>query len=72
MNHARFIVKLTTLIVIAAAIICGVIIYFFKPTYSVSLNGEFIGYTQNKSELQSRINEALQKGNGGTVHRFPA
>ncbi len=67
MNHARFIVKLTTLIVIAAAIICGVIIYFFKPTYSVSLNGEFIGYTQNKSELQSRINEALQKGNGGTL-----
>lgn len=63
----RRIVRISSLIIIALAIICGITIYFFKPTYSVSLNGEFLGYTQNKSELQSRINEALQKGNGGTL-----
>lgn len=52
------------LITIAGAIIAGFIAYFFKPTYSVSLNGEFIGYTKNKSQLQSKINEAIQKGDG--------
>ena len=30
--------------------------------YSVSLNGEFIGYTTNKSKLQNRINEYLENG----------
>ena len=43
------------------------IVYFFKPTYSVSLNGEFIGYTQNKSELQAKINDAIQKGDGANL-----
>jgi len=32
--------------------------------YSVSLNGEFIGYTTNKSKLQNRINEYLGNGDG--------
>ena len=36
--------------------------YFFKPTYSVNLNGEFVGYTKNKSSLQAKINSALQSG----------
>lgn len=49
---------------IAGLIIAGLVAYFFKPTYSVTLNGEFIGYTKNKSELQSRINTAIQKGDG--------
>lgn len=30
--------------------------------YSVTLNGEFIGYTTNKSKLQNRINEYIQNG----------
>ena len=29
---------------------------FYNPTYEVSLNGEVIGFTTNKSELQERIN----------------
>ena len=57
-------VRLVLLITIAGAIIAGFTAYFFKPTYSVSLNGEFIGYTKNKSQLQSKINEAIQKGDG--------
>ncbi len=67
MTHIRKTVKITAMAVIATAIICAISIYFFKPTYSVSLNGEFIGYTQNKSELQSKINSALQQGNGKTL-----
>ena len=33
---------------------------FYKPTYAVSLNGELIGYTENKSELQVKINQYME------------
>lgn len=47
--------------------IFALVAYFFKPTYSVTLNGEFIGYTKNKSQLQTRINEAIKQGDGANV-----
>lgn len=45
----------------------GAISYIYKPRYSVTLNGEFIGYTDNKRELQEKINEYIEKGNGENV-----
>lgn len=45
----------------------GAITYIYKPTYSVTLNGEFIGYSENKSKLQERINEYIEKGNGNNI-----
>lgn len=36
----------------------------YKPIYSVTLNGEEIGYSADKSELQEKINEYIEKGNG--------
>ena len=57
-------IKVLLLLIIALMIIICLISYFFKPTYSVTLNGDFIGYTQNKSGLQAKINEAIQKGDG--------
>ncbi len=45
----------------------GAISYIYKPIYSVSLHGEFIGYSENKSKLQQRINEYIEKGNGGNI-----
>lgn len=65
--HFRRYVKVTFLMVLAAIIISGIAAYFFQPIYSVTLNGEFIGYTKNKSNLQSRINDALRQGNGENV-----
>lgn len=65
--HFKHSVKLILLIVLAGLIIACITAYFFKPTYSVTLNGEFIGYTQNKSSLQSRINNAISKGEGENV-----
>ena len=50
--------------VIAGLIITGLVFYIFKPTYEVSLDGEVIGYTKDKSELQARINLYLQSENG--------
>ena len=36
---------------------------FYKPAYIVNYNGEFIGYCQNKSKLQQKINNYIEKGN---------
>ena len=35
--------------------------------YSVSFNGEEIGYTENKGDLQDRINEYIKEGDSKTV-----
>ena len=45
------------LIIIATVLIIGLISLVYRPMYSVSLDGEFIGYTANKSKLQARINQ---------------
>ena len=34
---------------------------FYNPTYEVSLNGEVIGYTSNKSDLQAKINSYTEE-----------
>lgn len=35
--------------------------------YSVTLNGEFIGYTEDKGKMQSRINEYRKSGDNQTI-----
>ena len=54
--HIRSSLKLILMIVIAAILIIGVISIFYRPTYAVTLNGEFIGYTNDKNALQADIN----------------
>lgn len=49
---------------IAAILIVGAIFTFYKPTYAVSYNGEFLGYIDNKSQLQTKINEYIKTGTG--------
>ena len=39
----------------------------YRPMYSVTLNGEFIGYTTNKSGLQKRINEYIENENENNI-----
>ena len=62
--HIRSSIKFLVLITIAIVLIVGIIFLVYRPMYSVSLNGEFIGYTTNKSKLQNRINEYLENGDG--------
>ena len=62
--HIRSSLKFLFLITIAVVLIIGLIFLVYRPMYSVSLNGEFVGYTTNKSKLQSRINEYLENGDG--------
>lgn len=52
-------VKFVFLAIFSIFLILLAIAYFYNPTYAVSLNGEVIGYTDNKSSLQERINEYI-------------
>ena len=60
-------IKLIVLIVASIILITAAITIFYKPTYEVSLNGELIGYTSDKSNLQERINKYVESGNGDDV-----
>ena len=54
-------------LITSLAIIGFIIFVIYKPMYSVSFNGEEIGYTENKSDLQDRINEYIKEGDSKTV-----
>ena len=58
--HIRSSLKVILMIIISAILIIGIISVFYKPTYAVTLNGEFIGYTNDKNGLQKRINEQMK------------
>lgn len=59
-------IKTLVLISLATFLILTAVVLIYKPIYKVTLNGEFIGYCQNKSELQSKINEYLKTGNSNS------
>lgn len=52
-------VRFIVLVILAALLIVSGVVLFYHPTYAVSLNGELVGYTENKSDLQERINEYI-------------
>lgn len=60
--HTRRSAKIAILFAVSIAIIAAIVIFFYKPTYSVTINGEHVGYTQSKKELQKKINEYVEKG----------
>ena len=59
---ARKSMKLTILISVSIFLIICAVALFFKPIYSVTINGEMVGYTDNKSKLQTEINDYIEKG----------
>lgn len=65
--HLRTGIKLAVLLGIGIALISFLIFVVYKPMYSVTLNDEFLGYTSDKSELQSKINEYITSGDSQTV-----
>lgn len=65
--HFRTWFKFLILATLAAFFIVGAISFFYKPVYSVTLGDELIGYSENKSALQERINQYIEKGNGENV-----
>ena len=62
---ARKSMKLTILIAISIFLIICAVVLFFKPIYSVTIDGEHVGYSKDKSALQARINAYIESGDGG-------
>lgn len=60
--HLRTSVKLISLATLATMLVIGLVAFIYKPIYSVSLNGEEIGYTGDKSSLQTKINNYIEEG----------
>lgn len=60
-------IKVIALFVISLVIIFTVAMCVYKPIYSVSLNGEMLGYTQDKAELQSKILDYVENGDDENV-----
>lgn len=62
--HMRTSAKLILLLTIAVFFIISFIFCEYRPIYSVTLNGEFIGYCDNKNELQKKIEATIENGDG--------
>lgn len=62
--HTRRGVKFIILLIIAAFLIVGTVAFLYKPTYSVYVKGEQIGYTEDRGKLQHRINDYVENGDG--------
>ena len=60
--HTRRSIKLIVLISMALLLIIGIVASFYKISYSVTINGELVGYTDNKSKLQAKINDYTENG----------
>ena len=52
---------------VSALLIIGALALVYKPIYSVTLNGEFIGYSKDKTKLQKRINSYMENGEGENI-----
>ena len=63
--HIRNTVKLISLVVLGAVLIGAAIVLIYKPIYKVTLNGEKIGYCEDKNALQNKINTYMEKGEEG-------
>lgn len=57
-------IKFILLIFSGLIIVLSIFVAFYKPIYQVTINEEIIGYSKDKSELQKRINEYMEKGEG--------
>lgn len=62
MIHTKRSIKFIVLFMISIFLIVGAIAFLYKPTYSVFINGEQVGYTENKAELQHKINSYIENG----------
>lgn len=63
-------IKLITLLTVSSIIIIAIIMAVYKPIYSVTLNGEMIGYSENKVALQKRLLQYQENGEEGDDAAF--
>ena len=64
----KFLIKIRTsikfliLISISTLLIMAIVALVYKPIYSVTVNGELIGYCGQKSKLQAKIDNLMENG----------
>lgn len=57
--------KLLIIMCIATFLIVSVVAFVYKPIYSVTIDGEIIGYCREKRKLQSKIDSLMEHGEEG-------
>ena len=62
MIHTKRGIKFIVLFMLASFLIVGAVAFLYKPTYSVYINNEQVGYTENRTELQHKINSYIENG----------
>lgn len=65
--HIRSSLKLLLILAVSAIIILAIVKFIYRPMYSVTFNGEFVGYVQDKDKLENKIKEYMKTGEGANV-----
>lgn len=65
--HLRKSIKLIIIVVIALLLALGILYFLFRPMYAVKLNGEIIGYTDAKKQLEEKIQQYMKSGDGEKI-----
>ena len=63
--YIRGAIRLISLTLVSAVMIVAAIVILYKPIYKVSINGEKIGYCEDKETLQIKINDYMENGEEG-------
>ena len=63
--YIRSAIRLISLTLLSAVMIVSAIVILYKPIYKVTINGEKIGYCEDKETLQIKINDYMEKGDEG-------
>lgn len=63
-------IKLMALFAVSSIIFVAIIMCVYKPIYSVTFNGEMLGYSKNRVALQAKILEFKKNGKDGDNPEF--
>ena len=63
--YIRGAIRLISLTTVGVVIIVAAIVLIYKPIYKVTINGEKIGYCEDKEALQNKLNDYMEKGEEG-------
>ncbi len=65
--HIRSSLKLLFILAASVVVILAIVKFVYRPMYSVTFNGEFVGYVQDKDKLENKIKEYMKTGEGENV-----
>ena len=63
-HYTKDVIKTLEIVFLSILFIALIILIKYKPVYTVTLSGETLGYVKEKSDLENRINEYINKKEG--------